>query len=125
VVVPRDHSGAPRFIHNDFSSEHIIISLTTGRLSGIIDWSGAALGDAAQDFAYILLWRGWAFAQRAIGAYALPVDAAFNERTIFFARIRALGWLADAIKRGGSTAPLLDTVRRTFISDDPVERTIQ
>lgn len=113
-VVPADYVGPPRFIHNDFSADHIIVSRTTGRLSGIIDWSDAALGDPAQDFSYLLLCRGWSFLQRALDAYGLPLDAAFSERSIFLARVRALGWLADAIKRRGSTTPSLEIVRRVF-----------
>ncbi|MDQ3099220.1 MAG: aminoglycoside phosphotransferase family protein [bacterium] len=34
--------------HNDFGIEHILIN--NGKVSGIIDWSGAAITDPAQDF---------------------------------------------------------------------------
>jgi aminoglycoside phosphotransferase (APT) family kinase protein len=114
--VPANYDGAPRFIHNDFSPDHIIVNRTTGRLSGIIDWSGAALGDPAQDFAYLLLCRGLPFLRRAVEAYRLPTDAAFTERAVFLARVRAVGWLADAIKRHGRTTPALASVQRAFAS---------
>lgn len=93
--------------------EHVIVSPITGRLSGIIDWGGG-LGDPARDFSYVLLHGGWSFFQRAVGAYDLPLDAEFAERTLFSARLGALGWLADAVKRGGSTSRDLAIVRRVF-----------
>lgn len=41
---PDAYRGPPRFIHDDFQMEHVLVSRTTGRLSGIIDWGGG-LGD--------------------------------------------------------------------------------
>jgi aminoglycoside phosphotransferase (APT) family kinase protein len=116
-AVPRDWNGAPRFIHNDFHPDHVIVSPTTGRLSGIIDWSGAAFGDPALDFGYLPIVRGASFLRRAVGAYGLPVDAALVERALFRARVRAVGWLADAVKRRGSAAPYLEIVRRVFAAE--------
>jgi aminoglycoside phosphotransferase (APT) family kinase protein len=116
-AVPRDWDGAPRFIHNDFHPDHVIVSPTTGRLSGIIDWSGAALGDPALDFGYLPIVRGASFLRRAVAAYGLPVDAALVERALFRARVRAVGWLADAVKRRGDAAPCLEIVRRVFATE--------
>jgi len=118
-VVPRRYAGVPRFIHNDFQNEHIIVNPVTGRLSGIIDWSGAILGDPARDFSYVLLARGWAFVERAMNAYDLPLDAEFAERVVFSARLGSLAWLADAIKRRADTTALLETVRRAFAAATP------
>jgi aminoglycoside phosphotransferase (APT) family kinase protein len=110
---PDAYRGPPRFIHDDFQMEHVLVNQTTGRLSGIIDWGGG-LGDPARDFGYALLHGGWSFFQRAVNAYDLPVDAEFVERTLFSARLGALGWFADAVKRGGDTARYLAIVRRVF-----------
>ena len=44
----------------------------------------------------------------------LALDAEFAERTLFSARLGSLGWLADAVKRGGSAARELAIVRRVF-----------
>jgi aminoglycoside phosphotransferase (APT) family kinase protein len=111
--VPDVYRGPPRFIHDDFQMEHVLVSLTTGRLSGIIDWCGG-LGDPARDFSYVLLHGGWSFFQRTVDAYDLPLDAEFAERTLFSARLGALGWLADTIKRGASTSRHAAIVRRVF-----------
>jgi hypothetical protein len=78
-------------------------SLTTSRFSGIIDWGGG-FGDSARDFSYVLFQGGWSFFQRVVDAYDLPLDAEFADRTLFSARLGRLGWLADVLKRGGSTS---------------------
>ena len=114
---PDPYRGPPRFIHDDFQMEHVLVNPTTGRLSGIIDWGGG-LGDPARDFSYVLLHGGWSFFQRAVDAYDLPLDAEFQERTLFSARLGALGWFADAVKRGGSASRHLDIVRRVFELDE-------
>ncbi|HEX8245248.1 MAG TPA: aminoglycoside phosphotransferase family protein [Longimicrobium sp.] len=110
---PRAYEGTPRFIHDDLQMEHVIVHPATGRLSGIIDWGGQ-LGDPARDFSYVLLHGGWSFLQRALDAYDLPLDADFAKRTLFSARLGALAWLADALKRGGKPSRELPIVRRVF-----------
>ena len=110
---PAAYRGPPRFIHDDLQMEHVLVSLTTGRLTGIIDWGGG-LGDPVRDFSYVLLHGGWSFLQRALAAYDLSLDAEFAERTLFSARLGALGWLADATKRRASTSRHATIVRRVF-----------
>jgi aminoglycoside 2''-phosphotransferase len=113
VRAPDPYSGPPRFIHDDFQMEHVLVDPATGRLSGIIDWGGG-LGDPARDFSYVLLHGGWSFFQRALTAYDLPLDREFVERTLFSARLGSLGWFADAVKRCRETAGCLAIVRRVF-----------
>ena len=100
-TVPAEYSGPPRFIHDDLQPEHIIVSPSSGRLTGVIDW-GAALGDPAQDLTFLLPWRGWPFTRSVLSAYELPLDAEFMERLDFLGRVRAMGWLAHAVARGES-----------------------
>jgi hypothetical protein len=52
-----------------------------------------------------------------MAAYELPVDPAFRERTIFLARIRALLWLANAIRNRWDTKPFLGILRNTFATE--------
>jgi aminoglycoside 2''-phosphotransferase len=40
----------PRLIHSDLSGGNLIIDTSTGRLSGVIDWGNAKVGDPARDF---------------------------------------------------------------------------
>ena len=112
--VPAAYAGPPRFIHNDLHGEHIIIDPESGRLSGIVDWSGAGLGDPAIDLAFLLTLGGAAFLDAALASYQLPVDAGFRERLGFRARVRALGWLTDALRRGVDTTRSLAEVRNAF-----------
>jgi len=46
--------GVPRLAHNDLSDDHILLR-ETGALAGVIDFSDAAFGDPAIDFAWF--WR--------------------------------------------------------------------
>ncbi len=72
-----DYQGPLRFIHGDFSPDNLIIDPVSGRLTGIIDWGNAAIGDPALDFVPLVLWRGWGFARAVIAAYRLPTDQDF------------------------------------------------
>ena len=114
-TVPAEYSGPLRFIHDDFQPEHIIVSLTAGRLTGVIDW-GAALGDPAQDLTFLLPWRGWSFTRAILDAYELPLDEEFVERLDFLGRVRALGWLAHAVVHGGDTEESLLMCHNVFAS---------
>ena len=110
-AVPRDYSGPPRFIH-DVSPHHVMVDLDTGRLSGLIDCE-ARLGDPADDFGELVLVHGPSFLRRALQSYALPVDPELVERATFLGRVRALAWLAGAVKCGEG-AGMLETVGRAF-----------
>jgi aminoglycoside phosphotransferase (APT) family kinase protein len=111
--VPDPYRGPPRFIHDDFQMDHVLVGRTTGRLSGIIDWGGG-LGDPARDFSYVLIHGGWSFFQRAVDAYDLPLDAEFPERTLFSARLGVLHYLAYAMTHGGNTSRDMANARRLF-----------
>ncbi|MGD8361919.1 MAG: phosphotransferase, partial [Gemmatimonadota bacterium] len=110
---PAEYAAAPRFIHDDFQPEHIIVHVDSGRLSGIIDW-GAALGDPAQDFSFVAAWRGWDFTRSVLEAYHGIVDADFVGRLLFLGRVRALGWLAYEVQMGIDTSRTVDVVRDLF-----------
>ena len=99
--VPAEYGGPPRFIHDDFQLEHILVDEKSGRLTGVIDW-GAAVGDPAQDFTFLLPNRGWSFTRAALESYRLPIDDDFLDRLDFLGRVRALGWLAHAVVRDAS-----------------------
>ena len=110
-AVPRDYSGPPRFIYG-VSPHHVMVDLDTGRLSGLIDCD-ARLGDPADDLSELVLIRGPAFLRRALESYALPVDPELVDRAIFLGRVRALAWLAGAVKCGEG-AGMLELVRWAF-----------
>lgn len=109
-----DYKGAPRFVHGDFSPDNVIVDPTSGRLVGVIDWGNSAIGDPALDFIWLVLWRGWSFALAVLDAYELPVEEDFIDRVRFHARVRALEWLTDTIKRRADPELHLSWLRNAF-----------
>ncbi|MBS1735439.1 MAG: aminoglycoside phosphotransferase family protein [Bacteroidetes bacterium] len=43
----------PALLHNDFSFNHILCNRGTGKITGVIDFGDAAIGDAAFDYIYL------------------------------------------------------------------------
>jgi hygromycin-B 4-O-kinase len=46
-----------RLVHGDFGSNNVLCD--AGRITGVIDWSEAMVGDPLYDVANILFWRTW------------------------------------------------------------------
>jgi aminoglycoside phosphotransferase (APT) family kinase protein len=114
AVPPPGYEGPLRFIHHDLSPEHLIVDPKTGRLAGILDWTDAALGDAARDFVTLVTWRGWDFTEEVLWAYRLPRDSGFRKRLRFMARLLSVIWLAEAHERGANVAKHIKWVRNAF-----------
>lgn len=94
--IPDAYAGPPRFIHNDLCPDHILIDPDSGRVTGIIDWTDAALGDPALDFVVLVAWQGWRFVDEVRTAYPLSLDDAFERRLAFLARVMSLDWLWES-----------------------------
>ncbi len=63
-------------IHGDFGASNILYDAKTRRISGIIDWSSAGLGDPAVDIAALICPAsyGEGFAARLFGVYSGVMD---------------------------------------------------
>ena len=85
LAEPETFSFAPVFIHGDLGPEHLLVD--GSRLSGVIDWSDARIGDPAIDFAWLLHGTTDAFAGELVRAYYGTVDADLRRRTLFFHRL--------------------------------------
>ena len=109
-----DYRGPLHFIHGDFGPGNLIVDPTSGRLSGIVDWGNAAIGDPALDFVPLVLWRGWEFAQAVVAAYGLRTDQDFVARIRRKAQIQALQWLTDTVKRQADPALHLTWLKNAF-----------
>jgi aminoglycoside phosphotransferase (APT) family kinase protein len=72
---------APCLVHADLGLEHILVD-DHGDLAGVIDWSDAAVGDPAWDFA-VLLHDLPDQGERALAAYGGAPDAGFLARAAF------------------------------------------
>lgn len=93
---PPAYSGEPRFLHNDFCPDHLLVDPDTGRLSGLLDFGDVRWGDPAFDFVVLPAWRGWQFTERVVDRYELSLDRRFWDRLRFLARVDVLVWLHDA-----------------------------
>jgi aminoglycoside phosphotransferase (APT) family kinase protein len=108
---PPIHNGPLRLIHHDLSPKHVLVDAQTGELTGILDWTDAALGDAARDFVFLVTWRGWEFAEEVMCNYRLPLDKEFRERLSFMARFLSVIWLGEAQAQGTDVARHIEWVR--------------
>ena len=82
--------------HQDLGAEHVFVDGPALQISGIIDWSDAALGDPAVDLGLILRDLGEAAGECAVARFAargLETDELIP-RALFHARVRALEDLA-------------------------------
>lgn len=93
----------PVFSHNDLGIEHVLVDPVAGTVTGIIDWSDAAIVDPATDFGRIYRDLGPAGLHSALGRYRTGADrAALPERAVFYARCTVLEDLAYGIETGRS-----------------------
>lgn len=85
---PPDDCTSLVFSHNDLGIEHILFDPQDARISGVIDWSDAALTDPAYDFALLYRDLGPTALDRALSTYSTLVtaDPAIRERARFYAR---------------------------------------
>jgi len=80
----------PVFIHHDLSGDaHILCDPEVNKITGIIDWGDAVIGDPAIDFTGIYWDCGEEFTRRVLANYAGRVDETFWERTVFYYKIGA------------------------------------
>lgn len=49
---------SPALVHNDIKGEHILVDPHSGRITGILDWADAGIGNAAVDIAGLALTVG-------------------------------------------------------------------
>jgi len=76
------------FSHNDLGIEHVLVAGSTGSVSGIIDWSDAAICDPARDFGLVRRDLGTAGFEAALNQY--PAGDELRERALFYARCSLL-----------------------------------
>jgi aminoglycoside phosphotransferase (APT) family kinase protein len=88
------------FSHNDLGAEHVLVAGTPLAVTGVIDWSDAAVVDPAYDFGLILRDIGPLALDAALAAYGEDDgDRALRERAAFHARCTLFEDLAYAVER--------------------------
>lgn len=104
----RDFLATPRafadvrlvFSHNDLGIEHVLVEPDSGRVTGVIDWSDAAVTDPAADFGRLARDLGPGALGAALAAYRAKDEAALRERAWFYARCLLLEDLAYGLETG-------------------------
>lgn len=78
------------FSHNDLGAEHVLVDPGTGAVTGLIDWSDAAVCDPAYDYGLLL---------RDLGPAAPQPRAELRERALFYARCGLIEDLAYGLEQ--------------------------
>jgi aminoglycoside phosphotransferase (APT) family kinase protein len=93
------------FSHNDLGIEHVLVDPRRGTITGVLDWSDAAIVDPARDFGLVFRDLGPAALGEALKAYgADPEEAArLRERAVFYGRCTGLADLAYGLETGLAT----------------------
>jgi aminoglycoside phosphotransferase (APT) family kinase protein len=92
----------PVFSHNDLGIEHVLVDPGAWAVTGIIDWSDAAIVDPATDFGLLYRDMGPAAHRAALRRYRTEINdpAALVERAAFYARCSLIEDLAYGIQTG-------------------------
>jgi aminoglycoside phosphotransferase (APT) family kinase protein len=98
---PPDDGYPLAFAHNDLGIEHVLVDPGTSVVTGIIDWSDAALADAAYDFGLLYRDLGPRALDAALGNYRTDLDdhEHLRQRAVFYARCSVFEDLAHGIEK--------------------------
>jgi aminoglycoside phosphotransferase (APT) family kinase protein len=107
VVVPPS-TAALVTSHADVKGEHLFVSADGATLTGVIDWSDAAVCDPANDLGNLLIWLGGGFLRLVLPHYAGPDDATLSDRAIH--RVRYAGLRAIGRRLAGQSDDPLDLI---------------
>ena len=86
------------FCHNDVRDDHVMVDPASGRVTGIIDWGDAVLGDPALDLATVLTDFGPQVLARVLSGYRHPREVGLTDRIRWVARRRMVEDLAWRIR---------------------------
>ena len=103
---------AATVIHGDLTEDHILLDPRRGSIAGVIDFADAAIGDPAQDFAFLWSYGDWV-AKCAVDHYA-RADGSLLERSrrhyLKYAAHRIYYCMTHA--KPASAARVIKTLRR-------------
>lgn len=101
---PPDGRWTPVFSHNDLGIEHVLVDAPSGRVTGVIDWSDAAIVDPAYDFGLLHRDLGPVALEAALRSYRTERGdvASVRDRAVFYARCTVFGDLAFGLEAGNA-----------------------
>ncbi|MGI5269860.1 phosphotransferase family protein [Nonomuraea sp. CA-218870] len=91
-----------RLCHNDLGAEHLLADPETSALTGVIDWTDAAVTDPAHDFAKLYRDLGPEVFDLILASYDGPFGAEDRRRALFYARCGLIEDLAYGLSTGPS-----------------------
>ncbi|MFF5259488.1 phosphotransferase family protein [Actinomadura viridis] len=87
------------FCHNDLGAEHILVDVEAGRITGVIDWTDAAIADPSYDLALVYRDLGPEVFDLTLAHYDGTCD---RERALFYARCAVLEDIAHGLTTDGA-----------------------
>ncbi|MGW5266501.1 phosphotransferase family protein [Microbispora sp. NPDC004025] len=96
--------GVPAFCHNDLGAEHVLAEAETSTVTGVIDWTDAAIADPAYDLALVFRDLGPEVFERTLARYHGGLDDAGHARVLFYARCALLEDVAYGLRSAGARA---------------------
>ncbi len=93
-------SRSAAFCHNDLGAEHVLVDVEANAITGIIDWTDAAVTDPVRDLALIYRDLGPENFDLTLAHYEGQFDDADRERTVFYARCKLLEDIAYGVSTG-------------------------
>lgn len=88
------------FCHNDLGAEHLLADATAHLVTGVIDWTDAAVTDPARDLALLHRDLGPRFLDLVLTHYERPFGPADRRRAAFYARCALLEDLVYGTRSG-------------------------
>jgi aminoglycoside phosphotransferase (APT) family kinase protein len=91
---------AEAFCHNDLGTEHVLVDAGANTVTGVIDWTDAAIADPVRDLALIYRDLGPNVFELTLIHYEGRFDDAERERAVFYARCKILEDIAYGLRTG-------------------------
>lgn len=96
-----DEPDATAFCHNDLGAEHVLVDWSTGEVTGVIDWSDAAVTDPVRDLARLYRDLGPQMFDLLVAHDDHALDRGARERARFYARCALVEDIAYGLGHAG------------------------